>query len=96
MRISIAKQHAAWFRTIAGRTGRRMTACIPIIISGWRPCRGLMRLVGARTRVAENYFDDKIDRHISASTSSLPGAKGAPLPGQFACWPHTDYGTVTI
>jgi isopenicillin N synthase-like dioxygenase len=57
----------------------------------------LMRLSALALALPENYFDDKIDRHISRLNVRLyPQQKTAPLPGQLRAAAHTDYGTVTI
>jgi isopenicillin N synthase-like dioxygenase len=57
----------------------------------------LMRLSALALGLPENYFDDKIDRHISRLNMRLyPEQKIAPLPGQLRAAAHTDYGTVTI
>ena len=57
----------------------------------------LMRLSALALGLPENYFDDKIDRHISRLNVRLyPEQKVAPLPGQLRAGAHTDYGTVTI
>jgi isopenicillin N synthase-like dioxygenase len=57
----------------------------------------LMRLSALSLDLPENYFDDKIDRHISRLNVRLyPEQKVAPLPGQLRAGAHTDYGTVTI
>jgi isopenicillin N synthase-like dioxygenase len=57
----------------------------------------LMRLSALALDLPEDYFDDKIDRHISRLNVRLyPEQKVAPLPGQLRAAAHTDYGTVTI
>ena len=57
----------------------------------------LMRLSALALGLPENYFDDKIDRHISRLNVRLyPEQKTKPLPGQLRAGAHTDYGTVTI
>ncbi len=57
----------------------------------------LMRLSALALDLPENYFDDKIDRHISRLNVRLyPRQEVAPLPGQLRAAAHTDYGTVTI
>jgi isopenicillin N synthase-like dioxygenase len=57
----------------------------------------LMRLSALALGLPENYFDDKIDRHISRLNVRLyPQQRVAPLPGQLRAGAHTDYGTVTI
>jgi isopenicillin N synthase-like dioxygenase len=57
----------------------------------------LMRLSALALGLAENYFDNKIERHISRLNVRLyPQQRTAPLPGQLRAGAHTDYGTVTI
>lgn len=57
----------------------------------------LMRLSALALGLPEDYFDDKIDRHISRLNVRLyPEQKTKPLPGQLRAGAHTDYGTVTI
>jgi len=57
----------------------------------------LMRISALALDLPENFFDDKIDRHISRLNVRLyPEQKVAPLPGQLRAGAHTDYGTVTI
>ena len=57
----------------------------------------LMRLSALALGLSENYFDEKIDRHISRLNVRLyPEQKTKPLPGQLRAGAHTDYGTVTI
>jgi isopenicillin N synthase-like dioxygenase len=62
-----------------------------------RLAEDLMRLSALALDLPEEYFDDKIDRHISRLNVRLyPEQKTAPLPGQLRAAAHTDYGTVTI
>jgi isopenicillin N synthase-like dioxygenase len=57
----------------------------------------LMRLSALALDLPEDYFDAKIDRHISRLTLRMyPQQEVAPLPGQLRAAAHTDYGTVTI
>ncbi|HEV3177357.1 MAG TPA: 2-oxoglutarate and iron-dependent oxygenase domain-containing protein [Stellaceae bacterium] len=57
----------------------------------------LMRLAALGLGVDEHFFDDKIDRHITAMRLNFYPAQGAPpLPGQLRAGEHTDYGTFTI
>jgi isopenicillin N synthase-like dioxygenase len=59
--------------------------------------RDLLRMSALALRLPEQFFDDKIDRHIGRLTLRLyPEQKVAPLPGQLRAGAHTDYGTVTI
>jgi isopenicillin N synthase-like dioxygenase len=57
----------------------------------------LLRLAARALGVDEHYFDDKVDRHITAMRLNFyPAQKEAPLPGQLRAGEHTDYGTFTI
>ena len=57
----------------------------------------LMRISALALDLPEDYFDHKVDRHISRLTARLyPEQREAPLPGQLRAAEHTDYGTVTI
>jgi isopenicillin N synthase-like dioxygenase len=58
---------------------------------------GLMRLAALGLGVDENFFDDKIDRHITAMRLNFyPEQREAPKPGQLRAGEHTDYGAFTI
>ena len=47
--------------------------------------------------VDEHFFDDKIDRHITAMRLNFyPAQTEVPLPGQLRAGEHTDYGNFTI
>ncbi len=57
----------------------------------------LLGLSAIALALPEDYFVDKIDRHISRLTLRLyPEQTEKPLPGQLRAGPHTDYGTITI
>jgi len=57
----------------------------------------LMRLAALALGREEYFFDDKIDRHISAMRLNFyPEQKSAPKPGQLRAGAHTDYGAFTI
>ena len=57
----------------------------------------LMRLAALALGVDERFFDDKIDRHITAMRLNFyPAQAEAPLPGQLRAGEHTDYGNFTI
>lgn len=57
----------------------------------------LMRLSALALDLPEEYFADKIDRHVSKLAARLyPEQLADPLPGQLRAAAHTDYGTVTI
>jgi isopenicillin N synthase-like dioxygenase len=56
-----------------------------------------MRLVALSFNLGETFFDDKIDRHISAMRLNFyPGQATAPEVGQLRAGAHTDYGAFTI
>jgi isopenicillin N synthase-like dioxygenase len=57
----------------------------------------LMRLAALGLGLEERFFDDKIDRHITAMRLNFyPEVKERPLPGQLRGGEHTDYGLLTI
>src|SRR5262249_17608404 len=57
----------------------------------------LLRLAALGLGVDEHYFDDKVDRHITAMRFNFYPAQRAPaLAGQLRAGAHTDYGTFTI
>ena len=57
----------------------------------------LMRLAALGLGLDEHFFDDKIDRHITAMRLNFyPAQTEAPLPGQLRAGEHTDYGNFTI
>ena len=59
--------------------------------------RHLLKLSAIALGIDENYFDDKIDKHISAMRINYyPPQKHAPREGQLRAGPHTDYGGMTI
>ncbi len=57
----------------------------------------LMRIAALGLGVDEHFFDDKIDRHITAMRLNFyPEQTEAPKPGQLRAGEHTDYGAFTI
>jgi isopenicillin N synthase-like dioxygenase len=57
----------------------------------------MLRLAALALNVEEHFFDDKIDRHITAMRLNFyPAQSGRPKPGQLRAGAHTDYGTFTI
>ena len=57
----------------------------------------MMRLAALGLGVDEHFFDDKIDRHITAMRLNFyPAQATPPLPGQMRAGAHTDYGAFTI
>jgi isopenicillin N synthase-like dioxygenase len=57
----------------------------------------MLRLAALALGRDEHFFDDKIDRHISAVRLNFyPEQAVAPQPGQLRAGAHTDYGTFTI
>jgi isopenicillin N synthase-like dioxygenase len=57
----------------------------------------LMRMFAIALELPEHFFDDKIDRHISAlRIINYPEQLRPPLPGQLRAGAHSDYGTLTI
>ncbi len=57
----------------------------------------LMRMFALALELPEDFFDDKIDRHISMfRVLSYPSQTGQPEPGQLRAGAHSDYGSLTI
>jgi len=57
----------------------------------------MMSLVALALGIDENFFDDKIDRHITAMRINYYPAQSQPAaPGQLRAGAHTDYGLLTI
>jgi isopenicillin N synthase-like dioxygenase len=57
----------------------------------------MMRLAALAFNLEEHFFDDKIDRHISAMRLNFyPEQAAAPEAGQLRAGAHTDYGAFTI
>ena len=57
----------------------------------------LMRLSAKALGVAEDFFADKFDRHVSSLAANYyPPQLRPPLPGQMRRGPHSDFGGLTI
>jgi isopenicillin N synthase-like dioxygenase len=57
----------------------------------------MLRLTALAMDLDEHFFDDKIDKHITAMRLNFyPEQKTSPEPGQLRAGAHTDYGTFTI
>ncbi|MBP0496138.1 isopenicillin N synthase family dioxygenase [Pararoseomonas indoligenes] len=57
----------------------------------------MMRLAALGLGIPEHFFDDKIDRHITAMRlNHYPEQHQAPAAGQLRAGAHTDYGLLTI
>lgn len=57
----------------------------------------LMRVFALGLGMEKNFFDDKVDRHITNfSVIHYPEQPNPPLPGQLRAGEHTDYGSLTI
>jgi isopenicillin N synthase-like dioxygenase len=57
----------------------------------------MMRLSALALGLEERFFDDKIDRHITAMRLNFyPEQSVPPVPGQLRAGDHTDYGLLTI
>ena len=57
----------------------------------------LMRLFALALALPETFFDDKIDRHVTALNSvHYPKQNSPALAGQFRSGPHTDFGSLTV
>jgi isopenicillin N synthase-like dioxygenase len=62
-----------------------------------RLVREMMCLTALGLGLRENFFDDKIHRHITAMRLNFyPEVKEPPKPGQLRGGEHTDYGLLTI
>jgi isopenicillin N synthase-like dioxygenase len=57
----------------------------------------LMRIFAVGLGMDKDFFDDKVDRHITNfSVLHYPEQPKEPLPGQLRAGAHTDYGSLTI
>jgi isopenicillin N synthase-like dioxygenase len=57
----------------------------------------LMRLFAVALDLPEHFFDDKIDKNITAMRAlNYPHPKTPPLPGQLRAGAHTDFGSLTL
>lgn len=57
----------------------------------------ILRIFALALDIREDFFDDKIDRHISVlRVLNYPSQHEEPLPGQLRAGEHSDYGTLTI
>jgi isopenicillin N synthase-like dioxygenase len=57
----------------------------------------VMRVVALGLGIDEHFFDNKIDKHITAMRLNFyPEVKEPPKPGQLRGGEHTDYGLLTI
>jgi isopenicillin N synthase-like dioxygenase len=62
-----------------------------------RLARLLHRIFAVALGLPEEYFDDKIDRHISnLSANCYPEQPEPPAPGQLRTTPHVDFSSLTI
>ena len=58
---------------------------------------GLMRMFALALDLTEDFFEAKIDRHISRlRVRNYPAPEAPPLPGQLRAGAHADYGSLTI
>jgi isopenicillin N synthase-like dioxygenase len=57
----------------------------------------VMRIFALALRLAEDFFDDKINHHISRlRVRNYPAQAVAPAPGQIRAGAHSDYGSLTL
>jgi len=57
----------------------------------------LMKMFAMGLKLPENFFEDKIDKHISMfRVLSYPNQLDEPEPGQLRAGAHSDYGSLTI
>ena len=62
-----------------------------------RVARTLCRLFAEALELAPEFFDDKVDQHISQlRIMHYPPPKAAPLPGQLRAGAHSDLGMMTL
>lgn len=60
-------------------------------------CGQVMRMFAAALDLDLDFFEDKIDRHISMFRAlNYPDQPDEPLPGQLRAGVHSDYGSLTI
>lgn len=59
--------------------------------------RQLMAIFAVGLKLPDDFFEDKIDRHISMLRAlNYPSQETDPLPGQLRAGAHSDYGSLTI
>jgi isopenicillin N synthase-like dioxygenase len=85
---------------LAGKNGRP-AALRPVYTTYFRVladlARTLMRLFALALDQPEQFFDDKIDKHISRlRVRNYPAPTVPPKPGQLRAGTHSDYGSLTI
>jgi len=73
----------------------------PAMIDYYRAMDGLaldlMRLFALGLGLDEQWFDDKVDKHMThLVVQNYPDQAKPPRPGQLRCGPHSDYGSLTI
>jgi isopenicillin N synthase-like dioxygenase len=57
----------------------------------------VMRIFALALELREDFFDDKIDRHVSVMRAlNYPEQNAPALPGQLRAGEHTDFGSLTI
>jgi isopenicillin N synthase-like dioxygenase len=57
----------------------------------------LLRVMALALKLPEQYFEDKIDHHMSVLRAlNYPHMETPPMPGQMRAGAHTDYGSLTI
>src|SRR5262245_24204586 len=57
----------------------------------------LMRIFAVALGLPDEFFADKIDKHITRMRAiNYPAPSGGPLPGQLRSGAHSDYGSLTI
>jgi isopenicillin N synthase-like dioxygenase len=57
----------------------------------------MLQMAALGLGLPEHFFDDKVDRHISAvRINYYPAQHEAPAPGQLRAGAHTDYGLLTV
>jgi isopenicillin N synthase-like dioxygenase len=92
--------------TASGMPPRRLPSSPPGFSPAWERyyeeannlARRLLKAFALGLDLDENFFEPKLDRHISAlRANNYPDQQGIEVPaGSIRCSAHTDYGTVTI
>jgi isopenicillin N synthase-like dioxygenase len=99
--LSFASEQERVFRTAENLWPARPEGFTKIWSSYYRKMERLastiMKIFAMALGLPEDFFDDRIDKHISAMRAlNYPGLTESLIPGQLRAGPHTDYGSLTI
>src|SRR4029077_17566796 len=80
---------------------RRPVAFRAAVTAYWQTMEALAgrlaRIFALALELPEDFFADKIDRHVSTMRLNFyPAQPVAPLPGQIRAGAHSDYGRVSV